>query len=104
MDILPILQIIGRSDPCYRWGEDLLEISRDHYLIGECRHDAALIEEEWILVEAVLQAHSDFFVPEEFYSKEKFMEVYDQITTRVFDFNRIDTVLVPVGDMFNNSD
>lgn len=52
----------------------------------------------------MFKSFPDFFSPHEFYSKEKFFEVYDQVTTRVFEFNQGDTCLIPFIDFFNHSD
>jgi len=35
-EIYPYLQVIGRSDPGYRWPKETLEITNDHYLMEEC--------------------------------------------------------------------
>ena len=46
-------------------------------MIEECEEIQSNIDEEWELISVVFRSFPDFFTPLEFYSKEKFFEVYD---------------------------
>lgn len=95
---------MGWSDPGYRWPSETLNISWDHYLVEECEEILSNIDEEWELVHPIFTSFLDFFTPQEFYNKEKFNEVYDQLTTWVFEFNQGDCCIIPFIDFFNHSD
>ncbi len=60
-DLKPFIDIIGRSDPGYRWDDEVIELGRDPFLAKECQNFRDDIEIEWGLISAVLESHSEFF-------------------------------------------
>jgi len=83
------------------WSDKELAELQDHELSTEARRYKREIDEEWLLVKALLEKYPGIFSMSAM-TKQLFIFVYSNVVTRCFGWSLPCTMMVPVADSLNH--